>query len=99
MAGVAAVEAKEAELGARTPRRRQKAKEAIPDGIARFFLAKAGVTGAAPALDREFQTEGEAMIEALKTGQSYFSIVEWRATADFAGKNPQVKKEAVKKKG
>lgn len=99
MAGIVAVEANEPEPGARTPRRRQATKEAIPDGIARFFLAKAGGTGAAPALDREFQTEGEAMIESLKTGQSYFSIVEWRATADFAGKNPQVKKEAVKKKG
>ena len=39
------------------------------------------------------------MIESLKTGLSYYSIVEWRATADFAGKHPQVKKEAVKKKG
>ena len=83
----------------RTARRRQAAKEAIPEGMARFFLAKAGGTGVAPALDREFQTEGEAMIESLKTGQSYFSVVEWRATADLAGKNPQVKKEAVKKKG
>ena len=99
MAGGVAVEPRESEPVARTPRRRQAAKEPIPDGTARFFLAKAGATGAVPALDREFQTEGEAMIESLKTGQNFFSIIEWRGMADFAGKNPQVKKEAVKKKG
>jgi hypothetical protein len=39
------------------------------------------------------------MIESLKTGLSYYSVVEWRAIADFSGKNPQVRSEAVKKKG
>jgi hypothetical protein len=99
MEGGVAVEEGVPQPVARTTRRRQTAKEVVPDGTARFFLAKAGATGPAPALDREFQTEGEAMIESLKTGLSYYSIVEWRATADFAGKHPQVKKEAVKKKG
>ncbi len=99
MAGGMAVEVKDPEPVTRTPRRRQAAKEVVPDGTSRFFLAKAGASGAALALDREFQTEGEAMIESLKTGLSYYCVVEWRATADFTGKNPEVKKEAVKKKG
>ena len=99
MAGSVGVEAVEPQLAARTPKRRKAAQEALVDGTARFFLAKAGAAGATPALDREFSTEGEAMIESLKTGLSYYSVVEWRATADFAGKNPRVKKEAVKKKG
>jgi len=28
---------------------------------------------------------------------NYYSIVEWRATADFTGKNPQVRSEPVKR--
>ena len=99
MAASVGVEVSEPQPGTRTPRRRKAAQEEIADGTARFFLAKTGAASAAPALDREFQTEGEAMIESLKAGLSYYSVIEWRATADFAGKNPQVKKEAVKKKG
>ena len=62
---------------------------------ARFFLAKAEHNGSAPALDRELATEAEAMLESLKTGRSYYSVIEWRAVADCAGKAPQVKKEPV----
>jgi len=96
---VAVEEAKGPPPVTRSPRRRQAAQEQAPPGTTRFFLAKAGAAGAAPPLDREFPTEGEAMIESLKTGLSYYSVVEWRAIADFSGKNPQVRSEAVKKKG
>jgi hypothetical protein len=99
MAGNVVVEASELQSAARTPRRQKVAREVVADGMARFFLAKANAAGATPALDREFQTEGEAMVESLRTGLSYYSVVEWRAMADFAGKHPQVKKEVVKKKG
>ncbi len=99
MTGSVAVEEKGPQPVTRSTRRRPAAEEPVPAGAARFFLAKAGVHGSAVALDRELPTEGEAMIESLKTGLSYYSIVEWRGTADFAGKNPQVKKEAVKKPG
>ncbi len=67
--------------------------------MTRFFLAKGGANGSTPVLDRELATEGEAKIEALKSGLNYYSVVEWRATADLAGKNPQVRSEAVKKQG
>jgi len=61
----------------------------------RFFLAKPGSNGT-PAFDRELTTEGEAMIESLKSGLSYYCVAEYRAVADYSGKNPQVRKEAVK---
>jgi hypothetical protein len=82
---------------ARSPRRRSTLQEQGPVGSVRFFLAKAGANGALPSLDREIATEGEAKIESLKTGLSYYSIIEWRATADLAGKNPQVRSEPVKR--
>jgi len=66
---------------------------------ARFFLPKSGTSGHAPELGREFPTEGEARVEALKLGVTYYSLQEWRPVADFGGKNPELKREAVPKKG
>ena len=70
--------------------------EAPPVDSVRFFLAKADTASSTPALDRELATEAEAMLEALKSGRSYYSVAEWRAVADCAGKAPQVKKEPVR---
>ena len=75
------------------PSRKPTASEAAPAVAARFFLAKTESGGNAPALDRELATEAEAMLESLKTGRSYYSVIEWRAVADCTGKAPQVKKE------
>jgi len=82
---------------AERPSRKPAASAAAPDVTARFFLAKADSNGNGPALERELATEAEAMLESLKTGRNYYSIVEWRAIADCAGKAPQVKKEPVGK--
>ena len=77
--------------------RKPAASAASAAVTARFFLAKADSNGNGPALERELTTEAEAMLESLKTGRNYYSIVEWRAIADCAGKTPQVKKEPVGK--
>jgi hypothetical protein len=61
----------------------------------RFFLAKAGVNNSVPDLGREFATEPEAIVESLKAGLSYFAVSEWRGVADFSGRKPQLRKEAV----
>jgi hypothetical protein len=61
----------------------------------RFFLAKAD--GRAPVLDREVANEKEALLESLKTGQSYFAVSEWKAIADLSKEVPQIRKEAVRR--
>ena len=66
---------------------------------ARFFLSKPGTTGHIPELGREFSNEGEARVEALKLGVTYYSLQEWRPVADFGGKNPELKRELVPRKG
>ncbi len=63
----------------------------------RFFLAKPGAIGSAPSLDRELANEAEAMIESLKSGLNYYSVVEYRAVSDCSGKQPIVKKEPVRR--
>src|SRR6266498_5992925 len=66
---------------------------------ARFFLPKSVTASHAPELGREFSNEGEVRVEALKLGVTYFSLQEWRPVADFTGKNPELKREPVTKKG
>ena len=63
----------------------------------RFFLAKPGANGNAPSPDRELANEAEAMIESLKSGLNYYSVLEYRVISDCSGKQPIVKKEAVRK--
>ena len=66
---------------------------------ARFFLSKPGTNASTLELGREFSSEGEARVEALKSGVTYYSLQEWRQVADLAGKNPELKREAVTRKG
>ena len=61
----------------------------------RYFLAKPNTNGGAPALDREVATEGEALVEALRLGVTFYAVQEFRVVPDFAERVPQLKKEAV----
>jgi len=65
------------------------------NGAMRFFLGKAD--GRTPVLDREIASEKEALLESLKSGQSYFAVSEWRAIADLSKEVPQIRKEVVKR--
>jgi len=65
----------------------------------RFFLGKSATNGNSLELGREFASEGEARVEALKLGVTYYGVQEWRPVANFAGKNPELKREAVTRKG
>ena len=67
-------------------------------GCARYFLAKASGDGSTPVLDREVATEGEALVEALRLGVTYYAIQEFRVIPDFAGRRPQLTKEGVRRK-
>lgn len=82
------------------PSRRARTSSAEKESATgtRFFLSKAGANGNLFELGREFASEGEARVEALKLGVTYYAVQEWRPVADFAGKNPELKREAVTKK-
>lgn len=81
-----------------TRRARPAAEEENVTG-ARFFLPKSGANGNALELGRELPSEGEARVESLKLGVTYYSVQEWRPVPDFAGKNPELKREAVTRRG
>ena len=81
----------------RTRRSRTSSGEEA-NGNARYFLAKANGTDGTPALDREVTSEGEALVEALRLGVTYYEVQEFRVVPDFAGRKPQLNKEAVNEK-
>lgn len=66
--------------------------------FARYFLAKATGDGGIPTLDREVASESEALVEALRLGVTYYAIQEFRVIPDFAGRRPQLLKEAIRGK-
>ena len=81
------------------PSRARKSKRRSTQGSsgrapARFFLSKSDSNGV-PSLDREFDSEPEAIVESLKTGRSYFVISEWKGFADLSKKVPLIRKEAI----
>ena len=96
-------DAKTSQMGShpagRGGRRTRPAAEEESVAGARFFLPKSGANGHFLELGSELPNEGEARVEALKLGLTYFSVQEWRPVADFAGKNPELKREAVPRKG
>ena len=64
-------------------------------GNARYFLAKANGNDGTLAFDREMASEGEALVEALRLGVTYYEIQEYRVVPDFSGRKPLLNKEAV----
>ena len=67
-------------------------------GNARYFLGKTNGADGTPALDREAPNEGEALVEALRLGVTFYEVQEFRVVPDFSGRKPQLNKEAVKGK-
>ena len=79
---------------ARTRRSRASSDEES-NGNARYFLAKANGNDGTLAFDREVASEGEALVEALRLGVTYYEIQEFRVVPDFSGRKPLLGKEAV----
>jgi len=82
---------------ARTRRPRASSDEEN-NGNARYFLAKANGNDGTLAFDREMASEGEALVEALRLGVTYYEIQEYRVVPDFSGRKPLLGKEAVNSK-
>lgn len=66
----------------------------------RFFLLKPGSTADKPELGREMASEGEALVEAFRTGQIFLTVVAWKAVPEMEGDyGPKIVKEAMPVKG
>ncbi len=87
-----------AETPASRTRRSRTDSDEQSNGNTRYFLANPHGSDGQPALDRELANEGEALVEALRLGVSFYAVQEFRAVPDFSGRKPQLNKEAVTNK-
>ena len=79
--------------GRGTPQRRRRKDSEQPG--ARFFLPKAGSSPEVPLLGEEMSTEGDALVEALKSGQVFFVLRVFRAEAQQNGGYPVITKQPI----
>ncbi|HKV78828.1 MAG TPA: hypothetical protein VJP02_11830 [Candidatus Sulfotelmatobacter sp.] len=75
-------------------RRRRNGNDADP----RYFLVKPGSSPAKPELGQEMASEGEALIEAFRSGQPFYTVTAWKAVPEVNGGNPVIVKQAISQK-
>jgi hypothetical protein len=81
--------------GADSAKTRRK-KRNTDEGNVRYFLPKAGSSPAKPELGPEVASEGEALIEAFKSGQSFYTLTAWKAVPEVnGGGSPVIVRQAV----
>ncbi len=61
----------------------------------RYFLPRPGSSASKPELGAELKNEGEALVEAFKTGQTFFTVVAWKAVPEMNGDRPEIVKQVV----
>ena len=83
-------------VGGTNARRRHRNSS---DPNLRYFLPKSGSSPAKPEFGQEMANEGEALIEALKSGQTFFTVAVWKSVPEVnGGGNPVIVKQAVVQK-
>ena len=65
------------------------------DAPLRYFLLKQGSSPTKPELRQEMETEGDALIEAFRAGQPFYTVAAWRAVPEVNGGNPMIVKQPV----
>jgi hypothetical protein len=81
--------------GANTRRRHRNGS----DPNLRYFLPQSGSSPAKPELGQEMASEGEALIEAFKNGQPFYTVTAWKAVPEVNGSgSPVIVKQAVVQK-
>ena len=76
---------------------RTRRKRLSTDGDhVRYFLPKPGTTPDKPELGREMPSEGDALIEAFKSGQPFYALTILKAATEVnGGGSPVIVKQAV----
>jgi hypothetical protein len=73
---------------------RRRRWEMTRDNV-RYFLPKSGISSEKPELGEEMTTEGEALVQAFKSGQVFYTVVAWRAVPEIDGNEPRIVKQAL----
>jgi hypothetical protein len=69
------------------------------DVTLRYFLPKPGSSSGAVELGQEVASEGEALIEAFKKGQQFYTLAIWKAVPEVnGGGSPMIVKQPATQK-
>jgi len=81
--------------GANSTSTRRKRGNTDDAGV-RYFLPKPGSSPATPELGQEVASEGEALIQAFRSGQTFYRLTAWKAVPEVnGGGSPVIVKQAV----
>ena len=61
----------------------------------RYFLPRPGSSSEKPELGQEIETEGDALVQAFKSGQLFYTLVAWRPVPEINGNEPRIVKQAL----
>ena len=73
---------------------RRRRSEMTSENV-RYFLPKAGGSSEKPELGQEMTNEGEALVQAFKSGQVFYTLVAWKAVPEITGNEPKIVKQAL----
>lgn len=59
----------------------------------RYFLPQSGSSPERPELGQEAASESEVLVEALKSGQIFYSVTAWRAVPEMNGTEAKIVKQ------
>lgn len=79
--------------GSSSAKRSRRRRAAAGVERIRYFLPQSGSTAEHPELGQEAASEGEALVEALKSGQVFFSVIVWRAVPEMNGAEARIVKQ------
>ena len=75
---------------------RPKRRKGDDAGVRRYFLPKPGSSQATPELGQEVASQGEALIQAFRSGQPFYTLTAWKAVPEVnGGGSPVIVKQAV----
>ena len=66
-----------------------------PSERVRYFLPTTGSSSEQPELGQEVASEGEALVEAFKAGQLFYTVVAWRAAPELSGSEAKIVKRPL----
>ena len=82
---------------ARNGRGERRRRWEMTSADVRYFLPEPGTSTERPELGREITNEAEALLEAFRTGEPFFTLVAWKAISDTSDGVPRIVKEAFKR--
>src|SRR5260221_13462687 len=89
----------EAQVGTSEAAQSKRKRRGSDEDNLHYFLPKSGSSPAKPELGQEMASEGEALIEAFKNGQPFYTLTAWKAVPEVnGGGSPVIVKQAVVQK-